>query len=426
MILFTMQCWAGSSEKKHIFSVLKNKNFFALWIGQIISQFGDRLAQMGLVGIYLKQTQGISTTSSVPLMRNLFFFSTLPILIFSPVAGVYIDKWSRRNTLIVTDFLRAALVLLIPLIGVYTESTNYIYVIIFLIFAATCFFTPAKLAFIPNLVPKDQLLAANSLSNITRMIAMIGGVAAGGFIVARLGIKVSFILNSVSFLISGLVIGFVRVKRNPVAVSSDDTYLFKRVGKDLIRGLRFIVGNKEIFILSLSFFVVMGAGGLAYVLITVLITKELALGTEGLAIAAAALGTGMILGSLLYGQFGARVEKNLAILGGTAAAGVCTLIFSGSQSIGYLCLGVFLIGFIASIIMIAANTLCQEITPNDLRGRIFASLEIIINFSFVIFVWMAGILGSRYSPSLIFYGMGVSLLIYGGGMFLIRVIRRAA
>lgn len=100
--------------KSKLGGVLKKKNFFALWIGQVISQFGDRLAQMGLVGIYLSETQSISVSSSVPVMRNLFFFSTLPILIFSPVAGVYVDRWSRRNTLIISDFLRAGLVLFIP------------------------------------------------------------------------------------------------------------------------------------------------------------------------------------------------------------------------------------------------------------------------------------------------------------------------
>jgi len=380
---------------------------------------------MGLVGIYLTHTRGVSVANSVPLMRNLFFFSTLPVLIFTPVAGVYIDRWSRRNTLIVTDFLRAGLVLLIPLFGIYSGNIKYVYVVIFLIFSATCFFTPAKSAFIPNLVEKEELLAANSLSNITRMIAMIGGVAAGGFIVARLGTTLSFILDSISFVISGWAIGFVQIKGNPIA-RNDSTDLFKKVGEDFIQGISFIRKNREILLLAINLFILMAASGLAYVLVTVLITKGLGLGTEGLGTAAVSLGAGMILGSLVYGQFGASLKKNSVIVGGMLAAGICALTLGGSKSISYLLVGVFLIGFIAAIIMIAANTLCQEITPDNFRGRVFASLEIIINSSFLLFVWMAGVLGTHYPLSLIFYGIGVALLIYAGGITLIRGVKRVA
>lgn len=419
------KCFAKRSKKKHIFGVLKNKNFFALWTGQIISQFGDRLAQMGLVGIYLNQTQGISVAKSVPLMRNLFFFSTLPILIFSPVAGVYVDRWSRRSTLVVADFLRAGLVLLIPLVGFYTKNISYIYIVIFLIFSATCFFTPAKLAFIPSLVREEELLAANSLSNITRMIAMVGGVAAGGFIVARLGITASFMLDSVSFVASGFMIGLVRIKGDPV-VDRSGVDLLRKVGQDLVKGLRFIGENKKVLLVATNLFVLMGAGGVGYVLITVLVTKGLGLGTEGLGIAAAALGTGMILGSLVYGQFGVKFGKNWVILGGALAAGLFVLILGGSRTIGYICVGVFLIGFVASIIIVAATTLCQEATPDRLRGRVFASLEVVINFSFLVFVWFAGVLGSHYPLSIIFYGIGISLLIYSSGIILTKLIKKVA
>ncbi|TET43635.1 hypothetical protein E3J59_06005, partial [Candidatus Aerophobetes bacterium] len=66
--------------------VLKNRNFFVLWIGEIISHFGDRLAQMALVGLYLKETVTMSLSHSIPMVRNLFFFSTLPVVIFAPLA----------------------------------------------------------------------------------------------------------------------------------------------------------------------------------------------------------------------------------------------------------------------------------------------------------------------------------------------------
>ena len=398
--------------------VLKNGNFLALWIGQIISQFGDRLAQMALIGLYLKQTAGISLSHSVPVMRNLFFFSTLPILLFSPVAGVYVDRWSRKKTLIATDLLRAGLILLIPLLAGYTDGMWSVYGVIFLVFTVTCFFSPAKSAIIPNLVKKRELLAANSLSNITRLIAMIGGVTAGGIIVAWTGTKMSFYLDSLSFLLSGLAILAIRIKEDPPPEESKDG--IGRVAKELVAGLNFIRKKKRVKFVATSLFILMGASGIGYLLVTVFVTKALNLGTIGLSVLATFLGIGMLAGSLIYGHFGEQIEREKVIVGGTLICGVCAVLLGGSKSLFLLSLGVSIIGFIASPIMIAAYTLTQELTPDRIRGRVFSALEVIINSSFLFFIWVAGVLGAWLPIQSIFYLTGVGLLVYGSKTLVLR------
>ncbi len=398
--------------------VLKNGNFLALWIGQIISQFGDRLAQMALIGLYLKQTAGISLSHSVPVMRNLFFFSTLPILLFSPLAGVYVDRWSRKKTLIAADLLRAGLILLIPLLAGYTDGMWSIYGVIFLVFTVTCFFSPAKSAIIPNLVKKGELLAANSLSNITRLIAMIGGVTAGGIIVAWTGTKMSFYLDSLSFLLSGLAILAIRIKEDPPPEESKDG--IGRVAKELVAGLNFIRKKKRVKFVATSLFILMGASGIGYLLVTVFVTKALNLGTIGLSVLATFLGIGMLAGSLIYGHFGEQIEREKVIVGGTLVCGVCAVLLGGSKSLFLLSLGVSIIGFIASPIMIAAYTLTQELTPDRIRGRVFSALEVIINSSFLFFIWVAGVLGAWLPIQSIFYLTGVGLLVYGSKTLVLR------
>jgi len=398
--------------------VLKNGNFLALWIGQIISQFGDRLAQMALIGLYLKQTAGISLSHSVPVMRNLFFFSTLPILLFSPLAGVYVDRWSRKKTLIATDLLRAGLILLIPLLAGYTDGMWSVYGVIFLVFTVTCFFSPAKSAIIPNLVKKRELLAANSLSNITRLIAMIGGVTAGGIIVAWTGTKMSFYLDSLSFLLSGLAILAIRIKEDPPPEESKDG--IGRVAKELVAGLNFIRKKKRVKFVATSLFILMGASGIGYLLVTVFVTKALNLGTIGLSVLATFLGIGMLAGSLIYGHFGEQIEREKVIVGGTLVCGVCAVLLGGSKSLFLLSLGVSIIGFIASPIMIAAYTLTQELTPDRIRGRVFSALEVIINSSFLFFIWVAGVLGAWLPIQSIFYLTGVGLLVYGSKTLVLR------
>jgi len=398
--------------------VLKNRNFLALWIGQIISQFGDRLAQMALIGLYLKQTAGISLSHSVPVMRNLFFFSTLPILLFSPLAGVYVDRWSRKKTLIAADLLRAGLILLIPLLAGYTDGMWSIYGVIFLVFSVTCFFSPAKSAIIPNLVKKRELLAANSLSNITRLIAMVGGVTAGGIIVAWTGTKMSFYLDSVSFLLSGLAILAIRIKEDPPPEESKGG--IGRVAKELVAGLNFIRKKKRVKFVATSLFILMGASGIGYLLVTVFVTKALNLGTIGLSVLATFLGIGMLAGSLIYGHFGEQIEREKVIVGGTLICGVCAVLLGGSKSLFLLSLGVSIIGFIASPIMIAAYTLTQELTPDRIRGRVFSALEVIINSSFLFFIWVAGVLGAWLPIQSIFYLTGVGLLVYGSKTLVLR------
>ncbi|TKJ45172.1 hypothetical protein CEE35_04975 [Candidatus Aerophobetes bacterium Ae_b3b] len=398
--------------------VLKNRNFLALWIGQIISQFGDRLAQMALIGLYLKQTAGISLSHSVPVMRNLFFFSTLPILLFSPLAGVYVDRWSRKKTLIAADLLRAGLILLIPLLAGYTDGMWSIYGVIFLVFTVTCFFSPAKSAIIPNLVKKRELLAANSLSNITRLIAMIGGVTAGGIIVAWTGTKMSFYLDSLSFLLSGVAILAIRIKEDPPPEESKVG--IGRVAKELVAGLNFIRKKKRVKFVATSLFILMGASGIGYLLVTVFVTKALNLGTIGLSVLATFLGIGMLAGSLIYGHFGEQIEREKVIVGGTLVCGVCAVLLGGSKSLFLLSLGVSIIGFIASPIMIAAYTLTQELTPDRIRGRVFSALEVIINSSFLFFIWVAGVLGAWLPIQSIFYLTGVGLLVYGSKTLVLR------
>ncbi len=398
--------------------VLKNGNFLALWIGQIISQFGDRLAQMALIGLYLKQTAGISLSHSVPVMRNLFFFSTLPILLFSPLAGVYVDRWSRKKTLIAADLLRAGLILLIPLLAGYTDGMWSIYGVIFLVFSVTCFFSPAKSAIIPNLVKKRELLAANSLSNITRLIAMIGGVTAGGIIVAWTGTKMSFYLDSLSFLLSGLAILAIRIKED--LPPEESKVGIGRVAKELVAGLNFIRKKKRVKFVATSLFILMGASGIGYLLVTVFVTKALNLGTIGLSVLATFLGIGMLAGSLIYGHFGEQIEREKVIVGGILVCGVCAVLLGGSKSLFLLSLGVSIIGFIASPIMIAAYTLTQELTPDRIRGRVFSALEVIINSSFLFFIWVAGVLGAWLPIQSIFYLTGVGLLVYGSKTLVLR------
>ena len=115
-------------------------------------------------------------------------FTILPVFVVGPIAGVYVDRWDRRKTMYICDFLRGLLVLLIPLYLIDSQKSLWpLYFTVFLLFSLGRFFVPAKLAILPEMVESKELLLANSLINTTGMIAAAIGFAAGGFVVAKLG-----------------------------------------------------------------------------------------------------------------------------------------------------------------------------------------------------------------------------------------------
>ena len=181
----------------HFSEVLKNRNFFLLWIGQIISQLGDCLDQMALIAFVYAKSPG-STLSIAKILS----FTIIPVFLVGPIAGVYVDRWDRRRIMYICDILRAALVLCIA-VSLMNKSLGWVYLIIFIIFSIGRFFVPAKMSIIPELVAPKHLLMANSLVNTTGMIAAVLGFGISGIVVEKLGAQAGFYLDSLSFLVSG-------------------------------------------------------------------------------------------------------------------------------------------------------------------------------------------------------------------------------
>ena len=173
---------------REFLSDTKNINFLRLWLAQFVSQFGDRIHQMALVGLVAHRFPN----SAIELAK-IMAFTILPVFIIQPFAGVYVDRWDRRKTLFVCDIIRGLLVLTIPFVFMVRESMVPIYIVVFLIFSFSRLYIPAKMSFIPELVDQENLLIANSLMTTTGMIAFALGASLGGFLIEKLGPRSGFI-----------------------------------------------------------------------------------------------------------------------------------------------------------------------------------------------------------------------------------------
>ena len=207
--------------------ILKNRDFFLLWISQIISQIGDRLGQMALIAFVYAKAPG----SSIEIAKILSF-TIIPVFLIGPVAGVYVDRWDRRKTLYICDFLRTVMVFFVILFLFNIKNLGAAYFTIFVLFCIGRFFVPAKLAIIPDLVKKEDLLMANSLVNITGMIAAIFGFGISGVLVEWLKAKGGLYLDALSFFISATTI-FLVSKSSRASV-----WRLREVGKEIVEVIK--------------------------------------------------------------------------------------------------------------------------------------------------------------------------------------------
>jgi len=397
--------------------VLKNRNFFLLWVGQIISQLGDRLGQMALIAFVYLRAPG-----STLQIAKILSFTIIPVFLIGPLAGVYVDRWDRRRTMYVCDFMRSLLVLAIPLFLFYAKNLAPIYLIIFIAFSIGRFFVPAKLSIIPDLVDHKSLLVANTLINTSGMIAAVLGFGISGVIVERLGAKSGFYLNALTFLISGTFIFFIS-KRFVAQMS------IQRVGKEIVEvirksvfaeikeGVLYFMRKKDIRFTAGLIFALWSALGSVYVVIIVFVQKTLHSATKDLGLLVMFLGMGLFLGSLIYGRFGQRISHYKIIFVSLVLSGAMLILFAlGIHYFPYFFLAAFLalcLGLIISPIMIASNTIIHNVSDNEMLGKIFSSLEIVMHLGFILFMFISSILADKFSHLLILIMVGFLLSLLG-------------
>jgi len=409
----------------HVRELLKDKNFFLLWFAQIVSNFGDRLNQMALIGLIYIRTPG----STIELAK-LLSFTIIPVFIIGPIAGIYVDRWDRKATMIACDIVRGALVLLIPLIIKYSTSMVPIYIVVFVIFSVTRFFIPSKLSIIPDIVHKDKLLLANSLSSTTMMIATIVSFGFSGIIVAAFGPQAGFYIDSASYFISAALVFFVAVKLREHIESSKASVKFTGITQrtivgDIKEGLVYLKGHEDIKMVANTMFLLMAGVGSIYIVIIVFIQEALRSSTQHLGLLVMFLGTGLFLGSVIYGKFGSGFSKRKVINSGLLATGLIIALFAVCLKLApsFFIAGALsvVLGIFSAPIIVSSNTLLHEVMHEEMRGRIFSSLEIIMHAGFLLFMLLASLTAEKIGRVWVLIAIGILFSIIG----LVKLVKLA-
>ena len=383
-----------------------------LWLAQLISQFGDRINQMALIGLIAERSPG-----STMGLAKLLSFTIIPVFIVGPIAGVYVDRWDKRRTLFLCDIARGMLVALIPMIFIFWKALVPIYGIVFLVFCFSRFYVPAKMSILPDLVDKEHLIVANSLMTTTGMMAFVFGCAFGGFLVDWFGARGGFVVDAATFLLSALLVISIpkdfRLRFNGkqfIQAGQEVLAQERTIIRELKEGFQYLTGNKGIrFVINL-FFTLMAAAGAVYVVIIVFVQESFHSVTKDLGILAVFLGAGLFLGALGYGRWGKKIAWHKTIFYCLFVGGVMMTLFALMVRL-YPQLGVaavlsLLLGMVLGPIFIAANTIVLLVADEKMRGKVFSSLEIIIHFAFLVAMLSSSLLSEYIDRIWILVGVG--------------------
>ena len=355
----------------------RNRSFRRLWTGQVISELGNWfnfIAALGLVRVVSNAAPEVTTL--------LLIFRLVPFTLFGPLAGAFVDRWSRRTVMIVTDFLRVVVALAFLLVRG-PEDLWIAYLSTALLSVFSVFFEAAKNAAVPNITGEKDLLAGNALMFSSRFLFMSLGAALGGWTSAHFGYSAAFIINAVSFLASAYSVWLVpaqQMQQPANAVSQrPPRKLYSGYWTDIREGWTYIATHGPVATI-LATNIVWAIGGGAINLISDRLGALVFAGENGIspdsAVAALyfASGLGLFLGMMIARRVGSYFEmkgRTIGFIGWSLV--IQGIVFALTGVMPTLWLACVMLGLSRVIIgaeFAVQETLLMRLVPDYLRGRV--------------------------------------------------------
>ncbi len=410
-----------------------NGSFSALWAGQLISQFGDRLHQLALVAVVA------ITTGSALATGLVFVAASLPNLLLSPIAGTFVDRWDRKEVLIVSDVLRAAVVLLIPLAAV--TNVLLVYPMVFLVTTISIFFRPARVAILPRIVDERDLLTANSAMWVGETLADVIGYPLAGLFVVALGnaVPLAFWVDSATYLASATLLTAIVVRAAkpearpglapPGALAGEAVDGRRGFTVELAAGWRFLRSEPVLLANTIQAAIAQFTIGIVTALTAVYALRIFGDGEFGwqavYGFIETGIGVGNLAGGFMVGMIGARLASGRMVILGYAAWGLMVTLMAVTDHIG-LAVGAALgQGFANMVFVIPSQTLFQERTPPDLMGRVISLRFALVFGSITVGMGAGAIFGEFLGVTLVLAFFGLVTMMTGLAGFLVPAIRDA-
>lgn len=413
-------------NNNNILRALSEKSFLYLWLGEIFTVLAANIFNFFLILVVYNLVHSSTAVSGVVLSF------TVPAILFGLLAGGYVDRWNKKMVLLVTNILRACL-LIILIFNIH--NLVMIYIISFLVSILTQFFIPAEIPIIPHVVQKNNLLPANALFSMAIFGTLLVAYTLTGPLIIYFKYTYTLLLLAAMFLIGAFFIFLIRLTDKQISTINKKVTTTSVV-QDLKETVAYISKTRKIYnsVLLLA---------LTQILILILATIAPGYASQILGIhveefpllfvAPAALGT--VVGAIGIANIFHNHPKEKVITTGIMLSGLAMLFLPyGSKvasrefihtlnvylphivEINILHIMVFLaflLGVANSMVFVPANTLIQEETPDESRGKIYGVLNTIIGIASLLPIIMVGGLSDIIGVGAVIVGIGIALLLFG-------------
>ena len=402
--------------------VLRFRTMRRLWYAQVVSAFGDFLILFAIITIMTFKLR--ATPQQVTGIQIAYM---LPIALLGIVSGVFVDRWSIKPTLVISDFTRAALCLLMLLV----HSVYGFYAVLATISIFSSFFSPAQGVAILSAVPAQGLRSANALMQQVMFVMRIVGGPIATLIVTHFNQRICYMLDSLSFLASGALIASLSLaarKEEPAQtfeIIAKEKRGLARIGEDMKEGASFIFHHSALSFVITAMAAAMFVMGCFGPLIAIFVRDTLHASTNTFGFASAMIGVGLLAGVTVLSAAAKNVSNTVLVYSGLGGIACGTLLMAAAPHVVTTILGCLLIGFAAGGIIVPAQTLIQGETPPAMVGRVGSTVTSITFGAQIAGLILSGILAQHISVRGVFAlcTLMMVLLILAGKVWLSRPSR---
>ena len=395
-----------SGSKGSLNLLTKNRNFLLLFFGRLVSSVGTAIFTISILWSAATEIGGVAAVSAI--------LSTVAVvnIIFSPFAGVWADRWKKRNILVITDITCGVILLLLgSLFGTYLFQIWVLILVIFGLQICGSLFGPALLSLIPVIADDKDLSQANALISMTDRLSQIIGMAIGGVLISLVGIKGAIFIDAITFILSAVSEMFINIEE--INKKEVKTHKKIRMWPDIKDGFKVIWSNIELKWLILLDIIDDFFGATIFVFLPILADQILKVGSTGYGIMQAMLGVGSLISALVLSFVKEIKMKYTALTIAGILSGLSLISLGIANGYLYALFSLLILGIMLEIVNVNENLIIQRRTPKDTRGRVFALRFTMDNslrpFSFA----LAGVLATIFPLQNIFIVFGLISSIIG-------------
>jgi MFS family permease len=405
--------------------LLFNRDYALLWLGQTVSFLGDMVFNTTLV-VWIALQLAAGQTWAPLAVSGVLVAAAVPVLIVGPLAGVFVDRWDKRRTMIVVSALQtlviAALLVilgltplpLLDLLGIgplsLSERLTAIYAAVFLVNACAQFYSPAIIALIGDLVPEAQQARANGVFQVSSSLAILLGPAIAPLLFLAFGPVWALLIDALSFVVVLVALLAVRAPRSARSVQQGAHGHFLR---ELAGGIRFAFTNRVIATLLIGVSIAMLGFGALNALDVFFVTQNLHASAQVYGLTATAVGVGALLGAVLAGVLAERVGLARLMWLSLTGMGLTMLVWSRMTTFAPALGVLFVAGILQSGLNVPAAPLVLRVTPKEMVGRVIAVVQPTIMLTSLLAMGLSGYLASTVLVGFHAEVPGVSFLRFG-------------